>query len=194
MISRARSFGGEALRYGKRGMQRTVVPIMSDDEQRLMAFEGLVQWTAASIEQGRRIAAQLATLPSATADDRLAFAQTRTEHHYFAIAAHKVLEHRQWVTGLGLCATVDFSVLNQFEPGDVRDLRNMREHVVDYFKGVGRDKDRWSVETPEFRADASSCVGTIIGGRLDWQTFVEACEKLLPRLLSESIPYPPRKT
>jgi hypothetical protein len=116
----------------------------------------------------------------------------RTEHHFFAIAAHKVLEHRVWVQSLGLCAAVDFSMLDQFAATNVRDLRNMREHVVDYFKGMGLAKDRWRVETPEFSADASSCVGTVIGGRLDWKRFSQACERLLPLLLSEPTPYPPR--
>jgi hypothetical protein len=52
-------------------------------------------------------------------------------------------------------------------------------------------KDRWRVETPEFSADASACVGTVIGGRLDWKLFAQACERLLPLLLSEPIPFPP---
>jgi hypothetical protein len=30
----------------------------------------------------------------------------------------------------------------------------MREHVVDYFKGEGLEKDRWMIDTPEFSADA----------------------------------------
>jgi hypothetical protein len=63
----------------------------------------------------------------------------------------------------------------------------MREHVVDYFKGEGLEKDRW---TPEFSADASSVVGNMIGGRLDWVKFSDAAKRLLPALLKEPIPYP----
>ena len=74
----------------------------------------------------------------------------------------------------------------------IRDLRNMREHIVDYFWGAGNARDRWMVETPEYKADASSVVGTIIGGRLDWIAFGVAAERLLPQLLAEPIPYPPR--
>jgi hypothetical protein len=47
------------------------------------------------------------------------------------------------------------------------------------------------VETPEYKADASSVVGTMIGGRLDWIEFGTAAERLLPQLLAEPIPYPP---
>jgi len=68
----------------------------------------------------------------------------------------------------------------------------MREHVVDYFKGEGLASDRWVVETPEYKADASTYNGTMIGGRLDWGKFAAAAERLLPKLLAQPIPYPPR--
>jgi hypothetical protein len=95
------------------------------------------------------------------------------------------LEHREWVQSLGLCVSVDFSMLDQFDAKHVKDLRDMREHEVEYFKGTGRKKNRWRVN----RADASSRGETIIGGRLDWMLFSQACQRLLP-LLSEPIPYP----
>lgn len=173
-------------------MSRAPIPIMSDAEQRFMAFEGLVQWTAATVEQGKRVDEATARMTAglSSGDQRLLAAQLRTEHHYFAIAANKVLEHREWVLRLGLCTQVEFSVLDQFSRQDVRDLRNMREHVVDYFEGVGRDKARWMVETPEFKSDASAAVGMLIGGRLDWKLFSEAAESLLPVLLGQPVPYP----
>ena len=144
------------------------------------------------IEQGKRIAEVTSRMVACLAREngRLLAAQVRSEHHYFAIAANKVLEHRDWVLQMGLCSNVDFAMLDQFSSRDIRDLRNMREHGVDYFKGVDQDKDRWMIETPEFKADASSSVGTLIGGRLDWKLFVVAAEKLLPALLAEPIPFP----
>jgi hypothetical protein len=42
--------------------RRTPAPIMTRDEQRFMAFEGLVQWTAGVVEQGKRLAEVSATL------------------------------------------------------------------------------------------------------------------------------------
>jgi hypothetical protein len=91
-----------------------------------------------------------------------------------------------------VCPTVDFSEIDAFSGQDIiRDLRNMREHVVDYFQGHGRASQRWFAETPHFRADASSVVGTMIGGRLDWIKFAAAAERLLPKLLAEPIPYSP---
>jgi hypothetical protein len=172
--------------------ERVPVPIMSDADQRFMAFEGLVQWTVATIEQGKRIPHATSKMVASAGQEntRLLAAQVRSEHHYFAISANKVLEHRDWVLQMGLCSKVDFRMLDQFSSRDIRGLRNMREHVVDYFKGLGRDKPRWTTETPEFKADASSSVGTLIGGRLDWKLFALAAENLLPALLAEPIPYP----
>ena len=172
--------------------KKVKVPIMSVDEERFMAFEGLVQWTHATIEQGKRVAEATLRLNACSrrGNVRLLAAQVRSEHHYFSISANKLLEHRDWVIQMGLCSQVDFTMLDVFAGRDIRDLRNMREHVVDYFKGEGQEKSRWEIETPEFKADASSSVGTMIGGRLDWKRFVAAAEKLLPALLAEPVPYP----
>jgi hypothetical protein len=183
--------GGDQMSMGKKKVK---TPIMSDGEERFMAFEGLVQWTNAAIEQGRRVAAATSKMRAGPSQEntRLSSAQLRSDHHYFAIAANKVLEHRDWVRELGLCSKVDFTMLDKFSSGDIRDLRNMREHVVDYFKGIGQDKPRWEIETPEFKADASSSAGTLIGGRLDWMAFAAAAEILLTALLVEPIIYPDR--
>lgn len=175
---------------------RAPIPIMSEDQQRFMAFEGLVQWTAATVEQGERIArANQAMHAAFNLEDasqrlRLCAAQLRTEHHYFAICANKVLEHRSWLERLNICGDLDLSEFDAFPVRDVRDLRNMREHVVDYFKGLGRDTERWRIDTPEFSADASSCAGTVIGGRLDWSAFSRAAEGVLPSLLRYAVRVP----
>ncbi len=186
--------------------QKAKTPIMTPDEERFMALEGLVQWTQAVVTQSARVSEADAHLSSScrlspnTPQQRLRAQQQRrqaahafhTECHFFAIAAYKLLEYRKWVPTFGLCASVDFGEVDQFSEQDIRDLRNMREHVVEYFTGGGNARARWVVETPEYRADASTRNGTLIGGRLDWIAFGAAAERLLPRLLAEPIPYPPR--
>ncbi|MCA6110468.1 hypothetical protein [Bradyrhizobium cenepequi] len=172
----------------------TKTPIMTLDQERFMAFEGLVQWTACTIEQGKKIerATERQRKSSASGmERRIASAMVRCEHHYFAIAANKVCEHREWVARLGLCEGVDFTSLDEFSRSDIKDLRDMREHVIDYFEGIGRAKDRWVARGAEYSADASSSVGTIIGGRLDWLRFTNMAEGLLLTLLAEPIPFPP---
>lgn len=171
----------------------TATPIMSRDEERFMAFEGLVQWTHAVVAQAARLseAEKHLTLPDPTAR-RLSTDSFHTECNYFAIAANKLMEFKDWALSFGLCANVDFSEVDAFSRRDIKDLRNMREHVLDYFKGEGRDKGRWGAETADYKADASSVIGTLIGGRLDWFAFGAAAQRLLPRLLAEPIPYPSR--
>ncbi|MGA8495275.1 MAG: hypothetical protein WB764_07330 [Xanthobacteraceae bacterium] len=172
-------------------------PIMSPDEERFMAFEGLLQWTQAVITQSERVAAALSQqrvdLHSRDPVTRhKAILNLHTQCHFFAIASYKLIEHEEWVLTFGLCTAINFSEIDQFSKQDVKDLRNMREHVVDYFKGEGVASDRWVVETPEYKADASTYNGTMIGGRLDWGEFAAAAERLLPKLLAEPIPYPSR--
>jgi hypothetical protein len=103
------------------------------------------------------------------------------------------LEHKDWVVEFNLCSGVDFSEIDNFSSQNIRDLRNMREHVIEYFRGLGNASDRWMIQTPEFNADASSVVGTNIGGRLDWVAFADAAKRLLPQLLAQPIlPYATR--
>ncbi len=120
---------------------------------------------------------------------RVATLAVHSECHFLAIAAHKLFEYRDWAVSFGLCPSIDFGYLDQVS---AQDTRNLREHVVNYFKGEGDYPARWVFETPEYKADASSVVGTMIGGRLDWIKFAAAAERLLPKLLAEPIPYPPR--
>ena len=115
-----------------------------------------------------------------------------SEADFFVTAASRLLAYRKWVGALGLCKHVDFSEIDQFDTDNTRDLRNMREHVVDYFQGAGHDQDRWMIETPEYKADASSMINTMIGGRLDWKAFSEAAVRLRPQILKEPMPRPAR--
>jgi hypothetical protein len=92
------------------------------------------------------------------AQRRQAIHASHSECHFFAIAAHKLLEYQDWVRTFGVCSSVDFDEVDQFSKRDIDDLRNMREHVIDYFKGEGCVPDRW--RTPDGRHDASSREGT----------------------------------
>ncbi|WP_144425089.1 hypothetical protein [Acidovorax sp. MR-S7] len=168
----------------------STVPIMSQDEERFMAFCGLLQWTQGVVLQATRVAAAEKLFSDRQIDHTKVGEVLRCEHHYFVVAAYKLIEHRHWVKDFGLCQDVDFSEIDGFPIRDIKDLRNMREHVVEYFQGKGREKTRWVVETPEYKADASSCVGSVIGGRLDYVRFAHAAERLLAELRQLPLPYP----
>jgi hypothetical protein len=173
--------------------KKVKTPIMSSDDERFMAFEGLVQWTSGVIAQAERVTYSKKLIADMSPERRRAAIHAgHCETHYFVTAAWKLLEYRKWVPSFGLCSNVDFSEIDKFSESDFRDLRNMREHVVEYFQGMGNDKDRWVIDAPEYKADASTMTGTLIGGRLDWKAFSEAAIRLLPQLLKEPIPFPPR--
>src|SRR5262249_32747355 len=96
---------------------------------------GLVQWTSAVITQAERLAN--ATISISTPEAlQLTTAALWTETDLFIAATWKVLEFRKWVSALGLRPSIDFSEIDKFDTQATRDLRNMREHVVDYFQGV----------------------------------------------------------
>jgi hypothetical protein len=188
---------------------KTKTPIMTPD-QRYVAFFGLVQWTQAVVTQSARaseardrLLSSLSRGPNSTLRQRLEATQRRfqatgawhTECHFFAIAALKLLEYQKWaVRDCGLCASVDFSEVDRFSARDIRHLRDMGEHILEYYKGVGKYPERWTKETPEYQTNGPALVGTEIGGRLDWVAFGAAAERLLPQLLAEPIPYPSRAT
>ena len=175
---------------------RRKVPIMPLEYERFLAFLGLLHWNQAVILQGARIQSAIDEvskfmmskdyLTSDRAAERLLLGKLHTDEHLFAVAAHKLIEHRRWVAGHGLCADIDFSEIDAFSADDIKDLRDMREHIRDYFTGYGRNIGRWRVNN----SDASSTAGTLIGGRLDWKAFAAAAERLLPKLNAQPMPYP----
>jgi hypothetical protein len=137
---------------------------MTPEQEQFMAFQGLLQWTQAVITQSQRVS-------------------EAKERQSADICSGNSTTRQQ--------AILNFHSECHFFVIDIRDLRNMREHVVDYFQGHGLASQRWFAETPDFKADASSVIGTMIGGRLDWIKFAAAAERLLPKLLAEPIPYVP---
>jgi hypothetical protein len=178
------------------GKKKIKEPIMTIDEECFMAHEGLIDWTRAVIRQARRLDAlrDMQVTGDFNPENSSAF---HVECHYFSIAANKVIEYLGWIRSLNienqriLFKVVDFSEIDRFSKQDICDLRNMREHVVDYFRGEGRVKERWLYsKTPEYIADASSVINKLIGGRLDWGDFSSAAERLLPALLADPTPYP----
>jgi hypothetical protein len=166
---------------------------MSPDGERFMAFLGLIQWTECVSDQSKSLYAATArrdSHPKGPKEMQSALLHFQSQAHLFAIAANKLIEHMNWCRTLGLFGEVDFAEIDAFPAADIKDLRDMREHVVDYFTGLGRVPTRWFVTTALGTADASSVTGTLLGGRLDWVAFAGAAERLLPHLHRQPIPYP----
>lgn len=157
-----------------------------------MAFEGVLQWAQAVIRQAERLSPLYQANRFAAPDQEKrhrAILELHTECHYFATAAHQFIQYRNWARTFGLFPSIDFTEIDQLA-AHLKDLRNMREHVIDYFSGVGQQHHRWRHKTPDSEADASSLSGTLIGGRLDWKAFAAAVRYIEPGLWAEPIPFP----
>lgn len=156
-----------------------------------MAAQGLMQWLAAAVLQGQRLGAiykdEMSRLAELSPPERsLLVLRSHTEGNFLANAAKQVIEYRKWTAALGLFESIDFSALDKFDRKSITDLRNMREHVIDYLQERGSAQDRWFVETPEYRSDASSVVGPLLGGRLDYQAFTATCEVVLQDVMAHN--------
>jgi hypothetical protein len=165
--------------------------------ERFMALEGLIQWTQAVVTQSARVSAAkekeiqiLCELPPNPAKNREAVHAFQAECHFFAVAACNLLKFQDRVLALGLCRSVDFGEIDGFNKQHIKDVRDMGEHVAEYFAGGGNERARWVFEAPDgSKADASAVSVNMIGGRLDFIKFGAAAERLLPKLLAEPIPY-----
>lgn len=69
---------------------------------------------------------------------------------------------------------------------EAKDLRNMREHDVDYFKGEGKAQDRFVKDLSDATVDGSASFsdknGYLVGGRLNVQKTIKAAQKLYPKI------------
>ena len=65
---------------------------------------------------------------------------------------------------------------------DINELRNMNEHVLEYFQDKGRFQHEFIYATDQAIADASSTIEDRIGNRLSWKDVSDIMERLLHQL------------
>ena len=97
---------------------------------------------------------------------RLAQQAFQTERHLFCNTAYKLLEHRRWVQDLGFLDHALFEELDKFAR-HIDVMRDMNEHVIEYFRGTGKRPHDWIHQDDGGTAEASSTIGTRIGSRLE---------------------------
>ena len=134
---------------------KTKTPMMPPDSERFMAFEGLVQWTQAVVTQSARVSEAAARQDSLLGFDLRSTPQQRleatkqlhqaihafhTECHFFAVAAYKLLEYRDWVRTFGLCSSVDFDEVAQFSERTLRTCATCgnTSSTISRESGIGR--------------------------------------------------------
>ena len=162
------------------------MPPATTEDNKFLAYCGVLQWAQGVVEQAALL--MDADRRQKANDYGLPFVLSfHAASDNYVSAAEKFLRYRDWAVELGLFQGVDFSCLDRFPRDAIRDLRNMRDHAVEYYRGDTRNQ-RWFMETPEFRADALSRHDNMIGSRLDFVAFTLTVESLLPSLRAE--PYP----
>jgi hypothetical protein len=131
---RARKYYNWLLSRGRRQPQ----PTTSSYEQRVSAFIRLLQWTLTVVRQAKRLSEANPTKryrnERPETSDALAYL---VECHYFAIAAQKLIEYKDWSLELGLFTNIDFGEIDSFCRQHIKDMRDMSEHMIDYCKRNG---------------------------------------------------------
>jgi len=103
------------------------------------------------------------------------------ERHLFLISAYKLIEHVDWALRLNFLDKSLFAEIHSLR-GEIKSLRDMNEHAVEYFLGKGRRRDEWLHVDEGAIADASSTIDTKIGNRLDWNEVATITRRLLNAL------------
>ncbi|MBI5950477.1 MAG: hypothetical protein HY865_02365 [Chloroflexi bacterium] len=105
------------------------------------------------------------------------------EEHFFVTSVSKSIDWLKEVKKFKpeLSSNID-RFIHAFP--ETKDLRNMREHDVDYFKGEGKAQGRFVRPLTDVTIDASASMsdknGYLIGGRLNVQQSVKEAQQLLP--------------
>jgi len=154
------------------------------------------QWLEAVLMQGERCVFALNTLRSRLDPTELRHASNtmRVEEHFFVIALGKAMD---WLSELARLQTASQPVIEHYlsQLPHARDVRNMREHDIEYFKGNGRRQPHFVHEHTDAagqvlaQADGSSTVvfgdQYLIGGRLDLTTVLRISKNLSLALSSQ---------
>lgn len=167
------------------------------NDQKFMAFEGLMTWAKAVVLQATRLsAAQEEMVRQMYAFfDALKAGQAHTkdnpqrdlghvfyaERLFFCIAAAKFFEYRKWIVDLRVLDPQIFAEIDKFEV-DAKAMRNLNEHATEYFKGPGQRRKDWDANIANFNADPTGTHDTLIGGRLDWVKLGAAMATLIPTI------------
>ncbi len=165
-------------------------------EQEWYFLDSAKIWLRGIVYQGQRLLAnqqqmqnamQAITLETLMKNrDYLVFNDLRIiEEHFFVMSVSKAIDWLKEVKKFRLELSSEIDGFLQDFP-DAKDLRNMREHDVDYFHGKGNAQNRFIKTLADMTVDASASIssaeGYLIGGRLNVQKAVRAAQKLYPKV------------
>ena len=146
-----------------------------------MALEGLHAWADGILAQVGRIDTARNSMRTDIANYEARLAAQRAFYrgrHFFLIAAYKLIEYADWASDSGVVDKDNFSEIFSFR-NDIKQMRDLNEHVVEYFLGRGRKPSDWLHVDEQSITDASSTINSKIGGRLDWNDVANAARRLI---------------
>ena len=155
---------------------------MEIENQRFMALEGMRTWATGAVHFAAECDQFLVDLSVSPKDFRALRRAFEVNRHCFLIAAFKLLEHTEWAVEVDAFDAALTMELNAHAK-DIKRLRDLNEHKLEYFMGGGRRRPLWNHEENGGTADASSTVDTRIGNLLDWREVARIAAKL-----NEAIP------
>ena len=153
-------------------------------------------WLSGIIHQGKRLLENQQRMQNAMQgittetlmkhQDYLLFNNLRiVEEHFFVISVSKAVDWLKEVKKFRIELLTEIETFFHSLP-EVKDLRNMREHDIDYFKGKGKAQNRFVKVLTNMTVDAlasfSSTDGYLVGGRLNVQQAIRAAQRLYPKV------------
>ena len=160
---------------------------LSDGELNALAKNGIIEWGEAVIRQAGEITA---AFNQKMAGSQLGIIRLHIAEHFFAIAAHRLFQFVDFARERGFIGSEDFMEMEGFRR-DAKEIRDMREHVIEYWQGGGRLQDRFTYIDPDAMeawgrelatlASQSTFVGGVykLGGRLDVHALARVVSKAL---------------
>jgi hypothetical protein len=139
---------------------------LSEDDQRFMARHGVRVWAEGVVDLSGKLTHDTTMMRASRYSDAWIHAFER-DRHFFVIAAGQLVDHLDWALPLKAISEDAALFIDRFR-NDIRDMRNMNEHRIDYFAGKGRSQRRFVHLGDDFTSDATGTFQTLIGGRLDW--------------------------
>ena len=126
------------------------------EAQKFVALEGLRGWAEGVIKQAKKLYYAEAAIAQPLLEEQGPAGGWRShqevvqqvrankhnyfcQRHYFILAANKLIKYRQWCCRLGVVPNSVFSELDRYKTV-VNELRDMNEHIIDYFRVAGKNK------------------------------------------------------
>jgi hypothetical protein len=152
---------------------------VDEDDQKFIAVEGLHAWASAILTQVERFELARGALAKGGRYRRAYLC----ERHFLLFAAKKLIDYIDWAKDLGFLDEIIFQEMLRLRD-DIVDLKGMNEHVIDYYRGTGKDREQWVSADELIVVDASPTIGK----RISVNELAEAVSCLLNALPKHYFP------